>query len=312
MPIGESDISWQVLREIVRDWAGSEAELVECKRLVGGYIHTTLLLCLRDGLRAVLKISPHRVDRGYLDEAHQLQLLRQLGLPAPRVYRTQIGTLDRPDSYILMEHVDGCDLGEARRHCSVDQFDQLQVELAELVARLHDCRGEQYCRAIVSREETGFTEWSVFFREIYDIIWREAEKKTHLPVKISKKISKIHGQLPRLLNNADQPRLVHWDLWSNNLLAKADNDGHWRIAAVLDPNCKYADAEAEIAYLELFQTVTPAFMKTYQRTHKLSPEYHRTKKLVYQMYPLIDHVNLFGQEYVARLCDTVDKLSAAI
>ncbi len=68
------DISWPVLRKIVRDWAGESVELAEVARLCGGTISTALCLTLADGNRAVLKITPHRVDRTYEDEKHQLAL----------------------------------------------------------------------------------------------------------------------------------------------------------------------------------------------------------------------------------------------
>src|SRR3954470_11993240 len=77
----EGDISWQVLRRIVQDWAGTSAELSEVSHLDGGSISTTLLLKTRDDARAVLKLSPYRVDRSYEPEAHDLNLLRSIGIP---------------------------------------------------------------------------------------------------------------------------------------------------------------------------------------------------------------------------------------
>src|SRR3954447_25504283 len=133
MSIHESDISWQVLRQIVQDWAGTSAELAEVKPLDGGMINTTLCLTLGDGQRAVLKISPHRVNRDYEREVHQLNLLRSMGIPTPEVYRLDIGSLDDPRSYILMEYIDACDLAEAKHRCTMSEFDDLQVHLAEIV-----------------------------------------------------------------------------------------------------------------------------------------------------------------------------------
>ena len=49
MPNQEGDISWQLLRRIVQDWAGSSAELAEVTHLDGGSISTTLLLTTNDG-----------------------------------------------------------------------------------------------------------------------------------------------------------------------------------------------------------------------------------------------------------------------
>lgn len=307
-----SDISWQALRRIVQDWLGTSAELAEVKSLHGGTINTTVSLLTKGGERAVLKVSPHRVDRSYIEEAHQLGLLKEAGLPVPEIYAVKLGALDDPFSYILLEHVDGVDLLEAKRQCpTVEGFDRLQCQLAELVAALHNRTGPTYARVA----STGLIEhpnWPAFFREIYDTIWHETAKAKVLPVKTVKIIERIHQRLETLLAHDDKPRLLHWDLWSSNILARGDAHGQWQVAAILDPMCKFAHAEAEIAYLELFHTVTPAFIKTYQQTHKLSPDYGQRRKWIYQLYPLIDHVHAFGPEYVKPLLATVDKCAAFV
>jgi fructosamine-3-kinase len=300
------DISWQVLRRIVQNWAGTAAELAEVKPLEGGMINTTLCLTLADGQRAVLKISPHRVNRDYQREAHQLDFLRELGLPTPRVYQHAVGSLDDPHSYILMEFMEGIDLSAARRQCSWECFDQIQQHLAEIVLRMHEQTSAMYHRVI--EEPKKFEKWCDFYRHVYDPIVREAEKNNELPIKARKQIAKVHEKLERLLAHGDVPRLVHWDVWATNLLAKADEQGNWRICAVLDPNCKFAHAEAELAYMDLFHTSTPTFMKVYQQTHRLDDGYHRVRKAVYQLYPLINHVNLFGHEYVKPMMMTLEKV----
>ena len=144
IPTPGTDVSWQVLRRIVHDWVGTAAELTEVKPLVGGCINTTLSLKTEDGQRAVLKISPHRVNRTYEEEAYQLNLMRQVGLPAPEVYACKVGTLDDPHSYLLMEFIEGVDLNEARRRCSAEEFDQIQMHMAELVLAMHEHTASHY------------------------------------------------------------------------------------------------------------------------------------------------------------------------
>ena len=48
MALHESDISWQLLRRIVKEWAGDSAELTDVKPLHGGCISDTLALHTRD------------------------------------------------------------------------------------------------------------------------------------------------------------------------------------------------------------------------------------------------------------------------
>src|SRR5437016_5781812 len=123
MSVHGDEISWQMLRRIVHDWVGTAAELAEVKPLAGGSISTTVAITTNRGERAVLKVSQHRVDRSYVHEAYQLNVLRAVGLPTPQVYSCKVGTLDEPFSYLLMEFVDGADLAEARNRCTPEQYD---------------------------------------------------------------------------------------------------------------------------------------------------------------------------------------------
>jgi fructosamine-3-kinase len=299
MALQDTDISWQVLRQIVHDWAGTQSELDEVKHLGGGSVSTTLVLHTKAGDRAVLKITPHRVDRAYADEAMQLKLLRELGVPAPQVYRCEVGSLDQPFSYLLLEFRDGMDLAKAKAQAPPEAFVALQVELAELVSKLHG-QTHTYFHRVTAGEQKHFDQWPQLFHDAFDPIWAEAEKAGHLPPKTRKLVTRIHERLPQLLGRDDCcPRLLHGDLWSNNILVRYDpDDDHWRISAVLDPHCKFGDAECELAYLELFQTVNGAFMRTYQQDKHLPNDYHRVRKPVYQLYELLNHLQLFGAEYL--------------
>ncbi|MGH7179350.1 MAG: fructosamine kinase family protein [Tepidisphaeraceae bacterium] len=306
MPLHDSDISWQVLRQIVQDWGGASADVAQVMPLEGGCINTTLCVTLTDGRKCVLKIAVHRVNREFEREAYQLRLLAEQGIPVPRVLAQKTATLDAPDSYLLMEFVDGIDLSQARRECEPGAFEALQAELAEIVARLHDRTADAYSRVTDPAGPT-FSSWPEFYRHVYDPIWNEAEKDQAIPVKLRKQIAKIHDKLPRLIANSDPPRLVHWDIWTNNLLVGRNGDGNWHVNALLDPNCKFAHAEAEIAYMDLFHTITPSFTKAYSKRHKLGDEYHRLRKPIYQMYPLINHVRLFGHDYIKPLTTAVER-----
>jgi fructosamine-3-kinase len=307
----ESDISWPVLRQITRRWAGDSAELAEVKPLAGGCINTTLALSTAGGDRAVLKISPHRVNLAYADEEHQLRLLRESGVPTPAVYACSTGSLDEPFSYILLEFIEGVDLNEARRRATAAEFDRLQAELAELMLRIHDCTDSEY-RRVTANGAPAYSEWPPFYRTVFDPIWRQVKSSPLLPIKVRKQIGKIHERLDRFIGNADQPRLVHWDVWATNVLCGQDADGHWRVSALLDPNCKFAHVEAELAYMELFHTATPAFMKAYQQSRRLPTEYHSVRKPIYQLYSLLNHIELFGQDYVKPLMAAANKVAALI
>lgn len=315
MPASESDISWQLLRRIIRDWLGNSAELQEVAPLVGGCINLTLKLTIKDGNSnncAVLKISPHRIDRSLQREAYQLNHLRSLGIPVPEVYQWKLADLAEPDSYILMQYVDAMDFSKIRQQIDPDQFKRLQVQLAGIVAKMHDHTSRQYTRLCDQHDSLAYEHWHEFFKHVYDPIWHEAEKSIDLPKKTKKHLGKIHEKLDRLLAHPDCPRLVHWDIWDTNVMAKPDSHGNWNVVALLDPNCKFAHAEAELAYMELFHTVTPDFMKTYHSLHKSEDGYSRLRRPIYQLYSLLDHLNLFGHQYAEKVVQSAHYLATVV
>jgi fructosamine-3-kinase len=311
MSITQGDISWQTLASIVHEWIGASAELAEVRALHGGSISTTLAITTRGGDRAVLKVSPHRIDRSYLHEAYQLNVLRTIGIPVPQVFSCKIGSLDSPVSYLLTEFIDGIDLTHAAEQCSPDDFAHAQMHLAELTLKIHAQTHSHYTRVTEGRREE-FESWPKLYRDCYENLWKEAQRTTLLPPKARKQIEKIHSKLDQLLLHGDHPRLIHGDLWSSNVLAAPDQHGKWWVTCLLDPMCKYAHAESEIAYLELFKTATPAFLRAYQSVHRLPVEYHKLRKPIYHLYELINHLQLFGAEYAKPLLATLERLEKVV
>lgn len=303
------DVSWDTLRRIIRQWAGNGVDIAEIRHLHGGAVSNTLGLTLDDGRKAVLKISPHRVDRSLVREAQQLNHLRFLGVPVPTVYQWRLADLDEPDSYVLMEFVEGVDLAQAKEQLSRAEFDAVQEDLARIVVTMHRQVGKAYMRVgATGTDGAEFSSWPAFFRGVYDGMWRELEKDPHTTAACRKHFNKVHDRLETLLAHDDQPRLVHWDLWTANVLVGPNG----KVGAILDPVCKYAHAEAELAYLELFQTVTPAFMKAYRRELPVSPDYEKRRRDVYQLYFLMDHAAFFGGPYHEKLAAAAAKVAATL
>jgi fructosamine-3-kinase len=95
-------------------------------------------------------------------------------------------------------------------------------------------------------------------------------------------------------------------------MVNQDDAGAWKIAALLDPKLRYAHYEFELAYMDLFDTSTKTFKRDYQSGHKLQDDYHRIRKPIYQLYPLIDNVQSFGQKYVAPLMQVAERACAVV
>jgi fructosamine-3-kinase len=99
-----------------------------------------------------------------------------------------------------------------------------------------------------------------------------------------------------------QPSLLHGDLWGGNAAAIAQN-----VPVMFDPACYYGDRETDLAMTELFGGFSPDFYAAYNDVWQLDAGY-KTRKTLYNLYHILNHVNLFGGGYAAQAQQMMQKL----
>lgn len=104
-------------------------------------------------------------------------------------------------------------------------------------------------------------------------------------------LEKLYVQLPNLLPH-EAPALLHGDLWSGNVMSNAQG-----AVTLIDPAVYYGLREAELAFTEMFGRFDTAFYEAYHQAFALELGYSQRVD-VYNLYPTLVHVNLFGQGYV--------------
>ncbi len=105
--------------------------------------------------------------------------------------------------------------------------------------------------------------------------------------------------LPALLPAQDPPAsLLHGDLWSGNF-AFAREDIRDGIPVIFDPAVYYGDRETDLAMTELFGGFSPGFYAAYRDAWPLDPGYE-TRKTLYNLYHVLNHLNLFGGSYLSQ------------
>jgi len=103
---------------------------------------------------------------------------------------------------------------------------------------------------------------------------------------------KLCGALDGLFDGyRPQPSLLHGDLWAGN--SAADRQGN---PVIFDPACYYGDREADIAMTELFGGYGREFYQAYNDTWPLDAGYP-VRKTLYNLYHILNHLNLFGGGY---------------
>jgi fructosamine-3-kinase len=246
--------------------------------LTGGCIAEVWRLELADGRRLVAKHGGGSLDA----EGWMLRFLAERSsLPVPRVVIAE-------PSLLVMELVPGS-----------SRFDAgAEVHAAELLADLH------------SRSEAGFGlerdtvigplrqpnprtgSWVEFWRD-----WRllhmaaEAHGAGRLSGPTLDRVRSLAARLDSLLEEPAAPSLLHGDVWTTNVLAERG-----RVTAFLDPAIYYGHAEAELAFIALFNTFGGPFFGRYHELRPIRAGFEQ-RRAIYTLYPLLVHARLFGGGY---------------
>jgi fructosamine-3-kinase len=97
------------------------------------------------------------------------------------------------------------------------------------------------------------------------------------------------------------PALVHGDQWSGNLHTAADGS-----PALIDPAAYYAHREAEFGMMTLFGGFSPRVYAAYDEALPLAAGW-RERNPLYQLYHLMNHLNLVGAGYHGQVMGIVKR-----
>jgi len=103
-----------------------------------------------------------------------------------------------------------------------------------------------------------------------------------------------------------RPALLHGDLWSGNVDYTEAGE-----PVIFDPASYYGDREADLAMTELFGGFPRPFYEAYRHAAPLDPGYGVRRDL-YNLYHVLNHLNLFGSGYLGQARALVDRLLAEL
>ncbi|MBT8138696.1 MAG: fructosamine kinase family protein [Gammaproteobacteria bacterium] len=93
--------------------------------------------------------------------------------------------------------------------------------------------------------------------------------------------------------------LLHGDLWPGNILV----DEHGR-PALIDPAVYYGWRESDIAMTLLFGGLPHEFYRSYEACWPMEADW-RSRVQLYNLYHLLNHLNIFGETYLAQVQDAI-------
>jgi protein-ribulosamine 3-kinase len=149
------------------------------------------------------------------------------------------------------------------------------------------------------------------YEDSWVVFWREHRLGFQLQLAIGNgshgpliaKLEQVLEGIPTLLAGHDpQPALLHGDLWAGNFAA--DISGR---AVIYDPAVYYGDRETDLAMTELFGGFGPRFYHAYKNEYPIMTGYD-VRRTLYNLYHVLNHVNLFGGGYARQAERMTDEL----
>ncbi|MTI30390.1 fructosamine kinase family protein [Xanthovirga aplysinae] len=134
--------------------------------------------------------------------------------------------------------------------------------------------------------------WLTFFiNQRLEVQLKLALENSLIDLAFLKKFRSIYPLFNGIFPN-ESPSLLHGDLWSGNVIIGPEGK-----ACLIDPAVYYGNREAEIAFTKLFGGFELGFYQSYHQSFPLQPDF-KTREGIYNLYPLLVHVNLFGTSYL--------------
>ena len=283
-----------MIPEKVHHWLSYNGfgSITSSKAVSGGCISNGRILETAAGETFFLKTNQNSPPEMFAREAEGLKALTvpdAPSVPKPFLY---------DDNFLLME-----DLKPAQRR--KDYWPDFGRRMAALHNRAYNQFGFQHDNYIGSTPQPN--PWTanghVFFKEHrlrYQVTL--AVERALLSRENARRLDKLADSLPELI--PEQPAsLIHGDLWGGNAMTD-----HYGGPAIIDPAAHFGWAEADLAMTALFGAFHEEFYRAYQEVRWLEPGF-RERFPLYNLYHLLNHLNLFGSGYLSQVLGVIRRFS---
>ena len=256
------------------------------------------ILSSLDGTRNIIKTKKGKYFFLKIDDSQNGSLACEAeGLDEIRKYSHHLYTpiiYHRDNHSLLMEYIS--------HHEKNDIFFQL---LGTGLAKMHRIEKEDFgfqndnYIGLNPQKNGCYSSWSRFFWEKRLLVQIDFLRDSS----IAKKLMDLKDIILDVLNDHScKPSLLHGDLWSGNICCGSNNRPF-----LIDPAVYYGDRETDLAMTELFGGFSLSFYNSYSKEFPL-PSGYKQRKIIYNLYHLLNHLNLFGNSYLSEVVGSMEKI----
>lgn len=258
----------------------------------GGCIHHSAIYTLADGQRYFVKQNSRDKQAAFEHEANGLQALQAANCLACAQALALV--CDEKNVYLILAVID-----------SAKPKPTFWADFGRSFADLHlnrqgDYFGWQHDNTIgrIDQRNTPHDNWIDFFRQAR-LAPQFTLAQNYLSRQDRDKAQRLLTKLDHLIVPPPYPQLIHGDLWSGNYMVNEQGE-----ATLIDPAVYYGHGEADLAMTQLFGGFPTAFYQAYQTVNPLDKDYPQRAD-IYNLYHLLNHLNLFGEGYLSAVQATL-------
>ncbi|AUN96331.1 fructosamine kinase family protein [Pseudazoarcus pumilus] len=284
----------------IREATGNAFRITDSRAVTGGDTHRALSVAGGEQ-RYFVKHGPADTFEMFEAEADGLAALAETG--AVRVPAVIALGADDDGACLILEHLELTPLA------TPDDG----ARFGEALAEMHHHTGERFGwprHNFIGRspqDNTPSDNWALFFAQHRLAPQLLRARANGFGGDLQRHGARVIERLAGLfLDYRPQPSLLHGDLWHGNAAMTADGQ-----PALFDPAVYRGDRESDLAMAELFGGFPPAFYAAYRRALPLNAEYE-TRKPLYALYHVLNHLNLFGRSYLREAERLTAKLDFAL
>lgn len=287
MAPGDAELSGALARAIGVEPAGM-------REIAGGDVNRAYEARTTGGQRLFVKHRPGAPAGMYAAEAHGLAWLAEArALRVPRV----VAVGEEEPRFLALEWIDGGppaaghDEALGRGLAALHRFGAPAFGLAR----------DNFI-ATIPQDNRAAPSWPAFYRERrLEPLARAAADRGLLPGGTRDRLERLYGRLEDLCGPPEPPARLHGDLWGGNAVTDADGG-----PVLIDPAVYGGHREVDLAMMRLFGGFSGAVFSAYEEAFPTAPG-AGDRVALYQLQPLLVHVNLFGASYVPRLDAAVSR-----
>ena len=184
----------------------------------------------------------------------------------------------------------------------------IETRLGEQLAELHHVTAEQFgwhrdnTIGLTLQKNDWADDWPSFFYKQRLSFQLELAATNGFAGELQERGTRLLRRLPIYFEQAEfGASLLHGDLWGGNW-ACSDGD-----PVLFDPAAYFGDREMDIAMTRLFGGFSKSFYDAYESSWPL-PDGYKNRQHLYQLYYVLNHLNLFGSAYYASSLKLIDEL----